>query len=173
MENYLIDDDNIPEYLKISDDNMICKFSYINIYEKDNVYKRKIRKTIMENLKIKHYLKIGETCSICFDEIWRRKEAYLTDCGHSFHLKCIIDYDYMNCFKKLGVFCPLCRNDMGNYIDIRDKYKFSRNNLDILEDFENNIKLRIPKICFDYNEGRFNTHFYGNRYKDCIYCRLE
>ena len=57
MENYIFDDKNTPEYLKISDDNKISLFSYIYIYERDDVYKRKIRKTIMENLKIKHYLK--------------------------------------------------------------------------------------------------------------------
>ena len=173
MEDYLIDNKHTPNHLKISDNNKISSFSYIYICERDDVYRKKIKKTIMENLKIKHYLKIGETCSICLDEIWRRKEAFLTDCGHSFHLKCIIKYDYMNCFNKLGVFCPLCRNDMGNYLDFRDRYKTSKNGLDILEDFETNIDLKLPTICYNHDEGYFNKHFYGNRFKDCFYCKLE
>ena len=173
MENYFIDDYNTPQHLKISDDNKISLYSYINIYQKDDIYKKKIRKTIMENLKIKHYLKIGETCSICLDEILRRKDAFLTDCGHSFHIGCIINYDYKNSFVKLGVFCPLCRSDMGNYLDFRDRYKYSRNCLDILEDFENNKHLKLPQICYNYYESYYNHHFYGNRYKDCYYCRLK
>jgi hypothetical protein len=173
MENYLIDDKNTPYHLKISDNNNISLYSYIYIYQKEDTYKKKIRKNIIENLKIKHYLKIGETCSICLDEIYRRKDAFLTDCGHSFHLKCIINYDYKNSFEKLGVFCPLCRSDMGNYLDFRDKYKYSRNGLDILEDFETNIHLKLPNICYNYDEGYFNKHFYGNRFKECLYCRLK
>ena len=153
MENYFIDDYNTPQHLKISDDNQISLYSYVNIYQKDDFYRKKIRKTIMENLKIKHYLKIGETCSICLDEILRRKDAFLTDCGHSFHIGCIINYDYKNSFVKLGVFCPLCRSDMGNYLDFRDRYKYSRNCLDILEDFENN---KLRSIFFAYGKEGLN-----------------
>jgi hypothetical protein len=116
---------------------------------------------------------MGETCSICLEEIWRRKDAFLTDCGHSFHIQCIINYDYKYSFEKMGVFCPLCRCDMGNYLDFRDRYKYSRNTLDILEDFENNKDLRLPQICYNYNERYYNKHFYGNRFKDCSYCRLK
>ena len=155
MEDYWFDDDKTPKNMKISDDNKISKYSYINIYEKDDVYRRKIRKTIMENLQIKHYIKIGETCSICLDEIWRRKEAYLTDCGHSFHLKCILQYDFSNSFEKYGVFCPLCRKDMGNYLERRDDFEY-----------------KLPKICYNIRERCFNNHFYLMRYKDCSYCRL-
>jgi hypothetical protein len=171
MEDYIFDDKKTPKHLKISDGNDISLYSYIYICQKDDVYKRKIRKTIMENLKIKHYLKIGETCSICLDEITSRKDAFLTDCGHSFHIKCIIDYDYKNSFNNIGVFCPMCRSDMGNYLDIRDKYKESRNSLDILEDFEMNKHLKLPKVCYNYHHGFYNKHLYGNKYKECRYCR--
>ncbi len=160
---------NLHKYhLRISDsfqnENGISKFSYINIYGDDDIYKRKIRRSILENHKTKHYLKLGEDCSICFDGIWRRKDAFLTDCGHSFHLSCIIEYDYKNSFAKLGVFCPICRNDMGIYNDLKDRYKSSKNYLDILEDFELNIKDKLPKIC--------SNHFHRFRYKDCYYCSI-
>jgi len=161
MENYFIDNTDIPNYLKICD-NQKDLSSYICDKEENK-----------KNFKIKRYLKIGDTCSICFEEIWRRKDAFLTTCGHSFHLKCIINYDYKNSFDKLGVFCPLCRNDMGNYLDFRDRYKYSQNGLDILDDFEKNIDIKLPQICYNYDEGFFNKHFYGNRYKDCSYCRLK
>ena len=42
-------------------------------------------KTIYDNLKIKHYNKLGEICPICLEEIWSSKEEFLTDCGHIFH----------------------------------------------------------------------------------------
>jgi hypothetical protein len=173
MEDYIFDDKKTPKYLKISDDNNISLYSYIYICQKDHIYKRKIRKTTMENLKIKHYLKIGETCSICFDEIMSKKDAYLTDCGHSFHLKCIIDYDYKNSFLKNGVFCPICRQDMGNYNNLKDSYtETTINTTAELFDFEDNIKTKLPKICYDFNNYAYNMHFHRMNYEDCKYCRL-
>lgn len=145
-------------------ENAICKYSYINIYGDDDIYRRKIRRSIIENLKIKHYIQLGEECPICYEGIWTRKNAFLTDCGHSFHLSCIIDYDFKNSFAKLGVFCPICRSDMGVYNNLKDRYKSSKNGLDILEDFETNLKYKLPNLC--------NNHFHRFRYKDCYYCRI-
>lgn len=173
LENCFNDYFISPNELKISDnyqnDNKISKYYYIYF---DEYNKRKIKKSILENLKIKHYINIGETCSICFNQIWKKKDAFLTDCGHSFHLKCIINYDYFNSFNKLGVFCPICRNDMGNYNDLKDKYKKSINYLDILDDFETNINLKLPKICFNSYELTYLNHFHRLKYNKCLYCNL-
>jgi prophage antirepressor-like protein len=72
-----------------------------------------------------------------------------------------VEMTLKNSFDKLGVFCPLCRNDMGNYLDFRDRYKYSQNGLDILDDFEKNIDIKLPQICYNYDEGFFNKHFFS------------
>ena len=146
-------------------------YSFIN---KNGNYKRKIKRNIYDNLKIKHYIKFGETCPICFDLIINRKDAFLTNCGHAFHYSCIIKYDYLNCLKVNGIFCPLCKQDMGAYniIDIKDKYPYSKNEIDKLIDFENNHKFKIPKICFNIHTCKFNNHFHSMKYLDCYYCQF-
>lgn len=160
--------DKIPISELKQGDNTISKYSYILDFNHE--YIRKIKKNIHENLKIKHYIKIGEECPICYEAIFSRKKAFLTDCGHSFHYECIINYDYKNSFIKNGVFCPICRQDMGNYNDIKDKYK--TNGLDQLVDFEDNIKTKLPKICYNFNDYKYNLHFHRINYKTCNYCRL-
>lgn len=151
-------------------ENTISKYLYILDFNLE--YIRKVKKNIYDNLKIKHYIKIGEECPICYEAIYNRKDALLTDCGHSFHYSCIIKYDYKNSFLKNGVFCPVCRQDMGNYNDIKDIYKYKTNALDQLDDFENNIKTKLPKICYNFNDYTYNLHFHTIKYKTCKYCQL-
>jgi len=137
--------------------------------------RRKIKKNIYENLLIKHYIKIGENCPICYENINNRKDAYLTNCGHSFHYNCIINYDYSiskNFSNNFIISCPICRQYMGNYDDIKDKYHYSKNELDKLDDFEMNIKFKIPKICFDFHKVKYKNHFYLMNFHNCYYCKL-
>lgn len=157
--------------------NKIAKYSIIN-YDSDfckyESYNRKIKRNIIDNLQIKHYIKIGETCPICFDEIYNRNNAFLTDCGHSFHYNCIINYDYKNIFNEHGISCPICRQDMGIYDNIKDKYLYFKNcnSLDYLEDFEMNFKNKLPKVCFDLHRLKFKNHFQRMDYFNCYYCQL-
>jgi len=157
-------------------DNKIAKYSILN-YDSDfykyESYNRKIKRNIIDNLQIKHYIKFGEICSICFDEIVQRKNAFLTDCGHSFHYQCIINYDYINSFNSKGISCPICRQDIGIYDNIKDKYKYLYNySFDNLEDFEMNIKNKLPKVCFDFHRLKYNNHFHRMQYFNCFYCQL-
>jgi len=179
MDDIFTDYNNIHNHLNIScnyqGSNAINKTSFIYIYTSgESVLRRKIMKDITENLKIKHYIKIGEECPICYDKILHRKHAFLTDCGHAFHYKCIIDYDYINTFTKNGIYCPLCREDMGYYDDMKDRYKDSSDKFDKLEDFETNIKLKFPKICYDIYElgSNNNKHFHRMNYFNCIHCQI-
>jgi len=148
--------------------NIISKYKCI-YHSFEN--KRKIKKTLNENLQIKHYIKIGEECSICYEKIFTKKNAFLTDCGHSFHYSCIINYDYKNSFGQ-GLYCPICRQDMGIYMDLKDKYIESKLNLDKLQDFELNFIFKLPKVCYNINHYMFNDHFFRLQYKTCRYCRL-
>lgn len=76
-------------------------------------YNHKLDKIIRDNFKIKHYIKIGEECSICMDPIWSYKNAILMECGHGYHATCIYKYVSYNNNKN----CPLCRQKMDlNYI---------------------------------------------------------
>ena len=149
--------------------NYITKYKCI-VHSLEN-NRRKIKKTLNENLQIKHYIKIGEECSICYEGIFTKKNAFLTDCGHSFHYSCIIKYDYINSFKD-AVYCPLCRQDMGGYMDLKDKYIESSSFLDKLEDFELNKSFKLPKVCYNITHYTFNDHFFRLKYKSCKYCRL-
>lgn len=175
----IFSDYNKPLKTKISADfqgkNKICKTQLLD-YDSDfyiyESYNRKVKRNIIDNLKIKHYIKIGETCPICYHEINHISNAFLTNCGHSFHYECIINYDYSNSFIKNGVFCPMCRSDMGLYDDLKDRYKNSNNLIDNLEDFEMNIKNKLPKVCFDFSKLKYNNHFFRMDYYNCLYCQI-
>lgn len=119
-------------------------------------------KTIKENLKIKHYIKFGEECPLCYEPIFYKKNAYLTDCGHSFHLSCIHSYEMANLYSLTGVFCPMCRSDMGMFTGVGEIYYNSKRGLDKLEDFWNNISYTIPTPCFNHILGL------NNNCQDCI-----
>lgn len=160
------DYNNIAISAEKQGDNKISKLFYL--YNPI----RKIRRNIYDNLKVKHYIKIGEECPICYDSINTRKDSYLTECGHAFHYSCIIKYDY-NLIKNYNISCPICRQYMGNYIDIKDKYINSINELDKLEDFENNLKIKLPKICFDFHKFKYKNHLHRMKYNNCFYCRLN
>jgi hypothetical protein len=155
--------------------NKIAKYSildYDSDFNKYESYNRKIKRNIMENLKTTHYIKIGFDCPICYESINHRKNAFLTDCGHSFHYDCIINYDYVNTFSVNCVYCPICRQNMGLYDDLKDRYNKSKNSFDNLEDFEMNIKNKIPKICFNIHELKYTKHFHRMDYFNCFYCQL-
>jgi thiol-disulfide isomerase/thioredoxin len=170
----IFSDYNKPLTTKVSANfqgsNSICKTKLLD-YDSDfylyESYNRKVRKSIIENLQVKHYIKIGETCPICYDEIIHKKNAFLTDCGHAFHYDCIIEYDYKNSFTKMGIYCPICRGDMGLYDNLKDN-----NSLNDLENFEMNIKKKLPKVCFDLFRLKYNNHFHRMDYYNCFYCQL-
>jgi hypothetical protein len=107
----------------------------------------KFPKTVKENLKIKHYIKIGEECPLCYEPIWHKKNAFLTDCGHAFHSSCIHSYEMANIYNDYAIFCPMCRCDMGLYGENGYIYISSENRLDKLEDFWNNISYETPRVC--------------------------
>jgi hypothetical protein len=133
---------------------------------------------INRNLQNKNYLKIGEECSICLNPINSRSDAYLTDCGHPFHCKCISDNYSIN--YEYGSNCPLCRQDIGDFTNIKNKYiNYGYNDknrlLDKLEDFWNNININIPRKCYYLlNNGEINYRTIHNlgMNKKCRVCKI-
>jgi hypothetical protein len=115
--------------------NLIC-FDYNRINK---------NKTIEENLKIKHYIKIGEECPICYECIYHKNNAFLTDCGHSFHKTCINKWLIET---KVEGDCPICRQDIGEYVGGIYNERI-QNSLDKIEDLWLNYDKLLPQYCFN------------------------
>ena len=71
---------NNTEIDTICNTNMNC--SIINNHNLFNIFDTNMVKT---SLTLKHYIKCGEKCPICFDPIIKCNDSYLTECGHAFH----------------------------------------------------------------------------------------
>lgn len=140
----------------------ISKVKTLYLTLKNNWVRAKFPKTVKENLKIKHYIKIGEECPLCYEPIWHKKNAFLTDCGHAFHSSCIHSYEMANIYNDNGIFCPMCRCDMGMYGENGYIYFNSENILDKLEDFWNNISYKTPNVCCNHIKGL------NKNCKDCV-----
>lgn len=130
------------------------------------------KKTIKENLLHKNYIKIGEKCSICYEEIFHKKNAFLTKCGHAFHFSCIQTYENVHYgIDSMNDNCPICRQYTQKDNQLKYVYFESKNGLDCLEDFWNNINNSIPKKCCFYFEKGIpqNIHNVGFE-KNCSKC---
>jgi len=123
------------------------------------------------NIKRKCYIKPGEECAICMEQIVTKTSAYLTSCGHSFHKSCIFKCMETKWNSKYGsnFKCPLCRTNLGmdihNMGDKYDMYNESINNLDILENFWMKKEFYIPLTC----QAKYD-HYLGMK-KDCKRCQ--
>lgn len=123
--------------------------------------------TIPCSIRRKCYIRQGEECPICLENIFRKNEAYITCCGHSFHKSCIFKsmethwkHKYASNFK-----CPMCRAKLGTDIqEIGLRYKFSRNYLDNLESFWLGKDLTLAQTC-----GNKYDHDIGMK-KGCFIC---
>lgn len=128
---------------------------------------------IEETLKTKHYIRIGDECCICYDPMYFKSNTVLTNCGHGFHYKCLLNYFYKN-YNNYSI-CPLCRQKVGNIDGIKERYyfNFSNNYIDILDDFYNIIESKIPKKCIPFYkniDGHLPLHDIGmnNRCFSCF-----
>ena len=137
-------------------------------YTKQEVFPSKIgNQCVPCDIKRKCYIKQGEECPICLEGIFRKKDAYITCCGHSFHKCCIFKSmetqwkrKYASNFK-----CPLCRTNLGTDIhEIDSRYNVSGNSLDNLENFWLNKDFMLAQTC-----GKNYDHEIGMK-KDCFIC---
>ena len=104
VENDDDDWDMIVDEGRIQSQHMISKTKMII---KRNISKI-VPKTLQENLQVKHYIEQGHECPICYESINHKNTAFLTNCGHAFHYKCIIDHEYYHIMnnKNFNVSCP-------------------------------------------------------------------
>lgn len=63
----------------------------------------------MANNNIVITIKPNEECSVCLEEIENKNRAFLEECGHSFHTKCLNSWINNSPFNMPTYLCPLCR----------------------------------------------------------------
>jgi hypothetical protein len=104
------------------------------------------------DLKRKIYIIPTQECSICLEPIDRKKDAYLTSCGHGFHKGCIYKtFETKMITKYASQFkCPLCRTKLGYDLgNLNDRYNTNENTftLDDLENFWIRKNYTLPQLC--------------------------
>lgn len=126
--------------------------------------RKEVPKTFSENIYIKHYIKVGEECPICYEQIWHRKNAYLTICGHSFHKSCLYTFWFKNIHQDFS--CPMCRTDEGGEVWEDDFIRYRE-----IDKYVENRELLRPAFCTK-EDNDFNDivpHVCGTK-KKCKVC---
>ena len=124
-------------------EKLMIEYDVFQHTDRRTVKRVEVFKSVQENLRVKRYIKKGEECPICLEGIFQKKNAFLTECGHCFHATCF----QTAMFKGPGKIprCAMCRGIV--YPPNKNRYPFSRNGLDILEDFWANIDMNVPELC--------------------------
>ena len=127
------------------------------------------------HLKVKCYLKPGEECPICYEQILTKNAAFITNCGHSFHKKCLfkcMETKWLSRGYLSTARCPLCRCSLG-HPDLEQRYRSSYfsynfkndNELDKLEDFWLTKDYKLPIFC-----SNGYKHYLGMN-NNCHFCK--
>jgi len=127
------------------------------------------------DIKIKCYIKPGEECPICYEEIMTKSSAFITNCGHPFHKKCLSKYiesKWLSSSYTSTARCPMCRCSLGvpefiqRYRATYFSYNYKNDNeLDKLEDFWISKDYKLPTFC----SNRYD-HYLGCD-KSCFICK--
>lgn len=108
------------------------------------------------DFKRKVYIKQGEECSICLEQIFQKNNAYLTSCGHSFHKSCMFKVFETKLHNRHTFSCPNCRARLGypefycRYTNVFRRFDTElckHYNFDILEDFWLGKEFTTAQIC--------------------------
>ena len=127
------------------------------------------------DLNIRCYIKPGEECPICYEQINTKRSAFITNCGHRFHKKCLLkcmETKWLSCSYASTARCPMCRCSLGDpeflqrYRSSYFNYQYKDGNeLDKLEDFWLSAEYKLPNFCS--NEYK---HYLGLN-KNCFICK--
>ena len=129
---------------------------------------------VVNALQHKRFIKETDHCSICMANIGTVNDAYLTDCGHTFHNRCLSNYSHFLQFNKheLTLSCPLCRTKLGAP-QFHGSHYYSEwgrdfNGFDEIENMSNPNNFNdMVHICHDANN---KSHYLGNN-KNCVSCQ--
>jgi len=89
------------------------------------------------------------TCSICLDKMILKKDTCTTLCKHSFHKSCLDTWNKQD--------CPVCRQNTGAVIKIRDELVKLQLNV------SNTESARVSAVAA-YREAKWQVMFAGNSY---------
>lgn len=124
------------------------------------------------SLSVKCYIRQGEECPICLENIMLKKDAFLTGCGHSFHRKCLFKMFENKWNQRLfsTLKCPMCRCVLG-VPTLLERYKINYqkqiNHLDELENFWFTKDYEMPHYC---TNTKCNIHYLGMK-PSCYRCK--
>ena len=127
------------------------------------------------DFKVRCYIKPGDECPICFESIMMKSSAFITNCGHHFHKKCLFKYietKWLSSSYASTAKCPMCRCSLG-HPEFIQRYRSSyyslnyddSNELDKLEDFWLSKECLLPLFC----SNRYD-HYLGID-KNCFICQ--
>lgn len=127
-------------------------------------------------LNIRCYIKPGDECPICYENIQTKSAAFITNCGHHYHKSCLFNYikiKWLSSSYASVVRCPMCRCSLG-HPDFMQRYRSSYftpqykndNQLDKLEDFWLTHDYRLPEFC-----SNGYSHYLGCN-KECYICKV-
>jgi hypothetical protein len=81
-------------------------------------------------------------CPICYDDIDVKKNCITTECGHTFHCKCLLQNAATN-----GFACPMCRSTMAEEPDLSD----DEDDYEEYSDDEDEDEEGVALETFDFN----------------------
>ena len=124
-------------------------------------------------LNNKMYISPDETCIICMQKVNVKSDAYLTDCGHSFHKICLSNYyEYIELISNKNLKCPMCRSNLGQpcFYEKYNLFHADANGLDMLENL-NILQCNIIHVC--KNIETYPKHYLGTKSicKKCVLYR--
>lgn len=128
------------------------------------------------NIKVRCYIRPGDECPVCYEEILTKSSAYITCCGHHFHKKCLFKCMESKWLSTKYIFparCPMCRCFIG-HPEFVQRYKSSYfkmpyendNQIDKLEDFWISHEYKLPLFC-----SHGYDHYLGMKL-NCYCCKV-
>ena len=147
----------------------ICKKNCLCYYNQIIIPNSIGNKDFKRTINNKMYISPNETCIVCMSKINKKSDAYITDCGHSFHKFCLSSYfQYINFNTNKNLKCPMCRCNLG-YPEFYEKYNMQYKNTNGLDMLENVDIMSYNMLHMCKNTTINSSHYLGIN-KNCKKC---